>query len=164
MPTSEFDGKYVGEKVLEEGAYTTYNALKYFFDKERKYPYRIPLGFNEMLESLTFEIHGEKLTLPQIIANLETGETFSWIIYASFNHPLNESMLELEILPSPDMAGFLTVKINPQISEQKPLKTPSNFKLLVTFTKNSAWEEFLKRGKNNVAFGIRGKGRRTGTS
>ena len=153
---------FVGSKVKEEGAYIWYNALKWFLDPERRYP--IELNLTAMFQFLTYEVNGEKLTLPQIMQTLEDGEKFSWVIYGEFRHPIGDQMLEMEVIPNPDIAGFLTVKINKQISEQKPLKSGSDFKLLFTFTKNQHWEQFLKKDKPLASFGMKGKGRRMGIS
>jgi hypothetical protein len=153
---------YVGQKVLEEGSYIWHNCLKWFLDPERRYP--VELNLDAMFQNIVFEVNGDKLTLFDVIANLENGETFSWLIYATFNSPLGDSMLEMEILPNSDIEGVISVKINKQISEQKPLKSGDNFKILVTFSKNKSWEEFLKKERPIVSFGLKGKGRRTGTS
>lgn len=117
-----------------------------------------------MFQNIVFEVKGEKLTLPIIIATLSENETFSWLIYATFNSPLGDSMLEMQILPNPDIEGFISVKINKKITEKTPLKSGSDFKVLFTFTKNEAWEQFLKKERPIVSFGMKGRGRRTGTS
>jgi hypothetical protein len=153
---------YIGEKVLTEGSFLYHNALSFYMDKERHYP--IDFNFLAMWQNLMFEIDGKTITLAECIAHLSENEKFAWIIYASFNHPLGDKMFELEILPNPDIAGFLTVKINKKITEKNPLETPSNFKILVIFTKNDAFKQFLNKGKANVAFGFQGKGQRSGTS
>jgi hypothetical protein len=152
---------FVGSKVKEEGAYIWYNALKWYLDPERRYP--IELNLNAMFQFLNYEVNGDKLTLPQIIQTLKEGEKFSWVIYGEFKHPIGDMMLEMEVIPHDDIANFIDVKL-PKITEKKPLKTPSNFKILFTFTKNEAWTQFLRKERPLVSFGMKGKGRRSGFS
>jgi hypothetical protein len=153
---------YVGQKVKEEGAFIWHNALRFYLDPERRFP--IEFNLNSMFNFLAYEINGEKLTLPQIIQTLEEGEKFSWVIYGEFRHPIGDQMLSMEILPNPDIAGFISVKINKKITEKTPLKSGSNFKVLFSFTKNQYWEQFLKKDRPIVSFGMKGRGRRSGTS
>ena len=142
---------FTGQKVLEEGSFLFYNCLKFYLDKELKYPVRLSL--NDMLPNVQFE-HANLLSM---IANLEEGETFSWLIYGSYQRidGLNDTITEMEIIPSKDMAGFIQTKVS-----KLPLKVGSKFKILFTFTMNDAFEEFLKKPKANVAFGIVGRAQR----
>jgi hypothetical protein len=139
---------HVGSKVLEEGAYVWFNALNFFMDKELKYP--IELSLNAMLENLTYEVDGENIVLREIVENLAVGELFSWIIHGSFIHPLGDSLTKLEIL-TPE---FLTCKIKMPFS----LKSGSKFKVLFTLKKPKVFKPPY------ASFGIKGKGRRNGTS
>jgi hypothetical protein len=139
---------YIGKQVLEEGSYVWHNALKFFMDKELKFP--IEMSLNAMLENLTYEVDGENIQLKEIVENLEVGKRFSWVLYGSFIHPLNDVLTELEIL-TPD---FLTCKLK----MSHPLKSGGKFKVLFTLTKTEALKPPY------VAFGIKGRGKRTGTS
>ena len=178
---------YVGQKVTDEGSFIAFNALRFYQDPEHHFPYRIPLTFLEMFQSVNYEIpadfqgvgsyesHGvgvgldatdeiepEKLTLPECLIHLEENEDFQWIIYAEFNHPDGDKLLDFKLIIPDDLAGFLTCKINREISEKHPLKSGESFKILFTFTRNDAWETFLKKKKAQVNFGFEGRGRRTG--
>ena len=144
---------YVGSQVLEAGAYTWYQCLKFSLEKTLKYP--VELSLQAMMDNVTYEVDGEHITLKEALENLEVGESFSWIIYGSFVHPLGDTLTELEILIPDAMKDLLTCKIK----MPHPLKSGSKLKLLFTLTKSEAMPKLPY-----VQFGCKGRGRRSGES
>ena len=148
---------YVGQKVKEEGSYLFHNCLKFYLDKELRYPVRLSL--NDMLPNVRYEMEGiGKMGLLGALANLDDGETFNWVIYGQYVNPNNDVIIKLEVAPSKDMENFITVKVS-----RLPLKSGDKFKVLFTFTNNSYVDKFFNNPKANAAFSIMGKGQRKGT-
>lgn len=146
MPT--IDGKFIGEKVLEEGAFLFHNCFKFYLDKELRYPVRLSL--NDILPNVQFE-HASLLS---ILPNLEEGESFSWVLYAQYIHPNGDTITALEIVPPKEM-DFIIVKVSKQ-----NLKSGDKFKLLFTFTQNSSVDAYFNNPKSDATFGIHGKAQR----
>jgi hypothetical protein len=147
---------YVGQKVLEEGSFLFHNCLKFYLDKNLRYPVRLSL--NDMLPNIQFEVEGKTLTLFDVIGTLEKDQSFKWLIYGQYQRidNLNDEITEMEIIPSDDMKGFITTKVS-----RLPLKNGSRFKVLFTLTRNDAFEKFMEFSKpQNVAFGIKGRAQR----
>ena len=144
---------YVGSQVLEAGSYTWHNCLKFYLDKEMRYP--VELTLDAMLQNATFEVSGESMSLKEALENLESGETFSWLVYGEYKHPFGDTILDLEILVPDAMKDLLTCKIK----MPHPLKSGSKLKLLFTLTKSEAMPKLPY-----VQFGCKGRGRRSGES
>jgi len=163
MPT--IYGKFVGEKVLEEG-YLVASSLNVYADPATQYPLCsfAKLTLITMLESISYVIDGKLLSLGEIIRELEDGESISWLVYLKFVHPSNDKLKAFEFLIPPDMSGFLELKLNREISEKYPLETGQSFKILFKLTNNDNYRAFVEKILNKVpvciGFGGSGKGER----
>jgi hypothetical protein len=149
---------YTGSKVLEEGSFLFHNCLRFYLDKNLRYPVRLSL--NDMFTNVQYHVEGKgNISLLGALSLLEDKETFNWVIYGQYVNTLGDVITKIEVVPSEDMKGF----VNCKVSKQK-LKSGDKFKILFSFKMCKAFEEFLKKPKANVAFGVSGKAQRSGTS
>lgn len=145
---------FVGSKVLEFGSFTWHNAMTFFMDLERRFP--VEMSLTAMLETLSFEVDNYNVSLKECLENLQLGESFAWVLYGSYKHPLGDTISDLEILVPDALKSFLTCKVKPT-----KLRDGSNFKVLFTFTKT---KEFLTLKPPYAGFGVKGTGKRMGES
>lgn len=145
---------YYGAVTLQEGSYIWFQALRVYLDKEKRYP--VELSLDAMFQNVAYEVEGEQVTLAESLENLEVGEEISWLVYGFYQRPdaLGDVLLNLEILVPNSYKDFLSCKIKPT-----KLKNGSNFKVLFSLKKPAVFPK-----PPYVTFGIKGKGRRSGTS